>query len=212
MNIAMVTSMHVNEMLPAAQVFIKQVRRLYEDGRDVNSIWTQAQTYLSSLLTDPEVIAHSASWPETPAILGLQGKHANLIFYEDPDYKFVINGLIKVPHAKTTVHDHGKSWTLYGVVKGKESVLRFRRTDGGEPGDLPARASVVPSEEAAVMPGYVDLIKPWDIHAEYNGPESTTAIIVRSQRSGTYIQNIFYTDVGTVEQYWGPKQIPFLLG
>ena len=35
---------------------------------------------------------------------------------------------------------------------------------------------------------------------------------LRSQRSGTFVQNIFHGEAGTVEQYHGPQQIQYALG
>jgi predicted metal-dependent enzyme (double-stranded beta helix superfamily) len=197
--------------IPCVATFIAEMRALFARDLTDAARWARAQQLLQDLVRDPELLRHSATWPDSPALLGLEGKHGNLLFYEDPDHKFVINGLIKKPTAKTTVHDHGLSWTLYGVVDGGEDVLRFTRTDGGAPGDLPTRATVAETGKVGVGPGYVDLIKPWEIHAEYNRPTRTVAVIVRSQRSGTYVQNIFYPATGTVEQYWGPRQIPFSL-
>ena len=199
-------------MLDAVEKFVSQVRDMHARNVEPDELWSKASEYLADVLKDPEVREHAKGWPTSPAKLGLEGKHANLLFYEDPDYGFVINGLIKAPNAKTTVHDHGVSSTLYGVVTGGEEVLRYERTDGGKPGDLPDKAEVAETERVEVAPGYVDYIKPWDIHAELNGSESTAALIVRSQRCGTYVQNIFYRDTGTVEQYYGPDQIPYNLG
>ena len=199
-------------MLPAVQAFIDDVRKLHRDEIDESARWEAAADGLRKLLADPQLRAHAEQWPISPAKLGLEGKHANLLFYEDPDYGFVINGLIKRPSAKTTVHDHGKSWTLYGVLDGAETVARFERQDGAAPGDLPKHAPVEPTESIEVTTGHVDCIGPWDIHAEYNGTERTVAVIVRSQRSGTFIQNIFHDMGDNVEQYHGPEQIPYHLG
>ncbi|MEM7704306.1 MAG: hypothetical protein AAF358_02080 [Pseudomonadota bacterium] len=200
-------------MLPAVKRFISQLRDLHANEPDEAIRWSAAAERLQELLADPEVKAHARNWPTSPAKLGLEGKHANLIFYQDPDYGFVINGLIKKPAAKTTIHDHGRSWTLYGVLDGTESVLRFRRTDGGAPGDLPQRAEVEATETVHVGEGHVDCIAPWEIHAEYNDDKATsTAVIVRSQKSGTFIQNIFYQKDNSVEQYHGPEQIPYNFG
>ncbi len=200
-------------MLPSVERFIEAVRELHASESDETVRWTAAAERLQELLADPQLLEHALGWPTSPAKLGLEGKHANLLFYEDPDYGFVINGLIKRPSARTTVHDHGKSWTLYGVLDGAESVARFRRTDAGKPGDLPDRAEVEATETVEVTTGHVDCIGPWEIHAEYNGDAGRTiAVIVRSQRSGTFVQNIFYQKDGTVEQYYGPEQIPYHLG
>ena len=201
-----------NDMLPSATIFISKVRELFSKGLDPDDIWSKASIYLKEMLNDPNLLNHSKKWPTSPAKLGLQGKHANLLFYEDPDYGFVINALIKKPSAKTTIHDHGKSWTLYGVVDGGEDVLRFKTTKNINPEDLPSSAQVEQTSKVNVGPGYVDFIKPWEIHAEYNLNKPTVAIIVRSQRCGTYIQNIYYNKDNSVEQYFGPEQIPFHLG
>ena len=202
-----------NPMLPAVARFIEALRNLHENEPDEAARWNTAADLLKYLLADPALRVHAENWPTSPAKLGLEGKHANLLFYEDPDYGFVINGLIKKPAAKTTVHDHGQSWTLYGVLDGTESVARFRRVDGGKPGDLPTRAQVEATDTNEVSAGHVDCIGPWEIHAEYNDDNArATALIVRSQKSGTFIQNIFYETDGTVEQYHGPEQIPYHLG
>jgi predicted metal-dependent enzyme (double-stranded beta helix superfamily) len=197
------------DILPSVGLFISEMRNLFASTMTDDQRWSMAAILLGRLLKDPELKKHSETWPDSPALLGLEGKHANLLFYEDPDYRFVINGLIKKLDARTTIHDHGVSWTLYGVVDGGEDVLRFERTDGAQPGDLPKEAAVRETALDSIESGYVDLIKPWEIHAEYNKPGRTVAVIVRSQRSGTYIQNIYDAKAGKVEQYWGPKQIPF---
>lgn len=200
-------------MLPAVERFIGALRDLHENEPDEAERWRLAGDLLEVLLVDSDLRTHAESWPTSPAKLGLEGKHANLLFYEDPDYGFVINGLIKKPAAKTTVHDHGQSWTLYGVLDGTESVVRFRRTDGECEGELPKRAQVEATETTQVGAGHVDCIGPWQIHAEYNDDTTrATAVIVRSQKSGTFIQNIFYQKDGSVEQYHGPAQIPYHLG
>ena len=61
-------------------------------------------------------------------------------------------------------------------------------------------------------PGHIDYIRPWEVHAEVNGAASTAALILRSQRSGTFVQNIFDASSGAVEQYQGPRQIAYALG
>lgn len=198
--------------LPGVEHFIGKMRELCASETDEDTRWSSAADALKTLLADPQLLQHAQTWPISPAKLGLEGKHGNLLFYEDPDYGFVINGLIKRPHAKTTVHDHGKSWTLYGVVDGAESVLRFERTDGAAPGDLPKRAPVKPTDSSEVAAGHVDCIAPWEIHAEYNGEGRTVAVIVRSQKSGTFVQNIFHDQGNRVEQYDGPEQIAYHLG
>ena len=63
-----------------------------------------------------------------------------------------------------------------------------------------------------VGPGDVDLVRPWQIHAEESGEERTVAIIVRAEKPGTFFQGR-YDPVN--KKYWqgyGPIQIPYKLG
>lgn len=194
---------------PAVEKFIADMRILFSAEADETARWSKVRELHAELLADPEVIEHAATWPDT---LQPDGGPGNLLFYKDPDYGFVINALVKAPGAKTYVHDHGISWTSYGVIEGGEAVLRFERKDGGAPGEVPDRAEVEASGEIEVRPGYIDLVAPWEIHAEYNGPERTVAVIVRSHQSGTFDQNRFDAETGAVTRYNGPVQIPYGLG
>jgi uncharacterized RmlC-like cupin family protein len=204
-------------MLKAVETLIKDVRALCAAPISPEERWSAAAGCMRTLLADPELREHARTWPTSPALLGLQGKHANLLFYEDPDYGFVLNGLIKPANARTTIHDHGRSFTLYGVITGAEKVVRYDVADVEPLGDaaeagLLARARVQLTDEADVGPGHIDYIRPWEVHAEVNGGASTAALILRSQRSGTFVQNIFDAASGSVEQYHGPRQISYALG
>ena len=194
-------------MLPAAEEFVTRVRALFDEPMSDEERWSTACDYHRAFLDDPGLKAHAATWPDS---LVEEGKPANLLFYEDPDHGFVINALIKKPGLKTSVHDHGPSWTLYGVLEGGETVLRFERTDDGP--QVPETAAVRMVEEAEVTPGYIDFVPPWQIHQEINGPHRTVGVIVRSKRSGTFVQNRFNLDTGQAAQYDGPVQVPYQLG
>lgn len=204
-------------MLQSVQALISDVRALCVAPLSPEVRWSRAAERVRALLADPELREHARHWPISPAVLGLQGKHANLLFYEDPDYGFVLNGLIKRADARTTIHDHGRSHTIYGVVFGAERVARYAVSApvplaGDAEAGLLARATVAATDEVAVGAGHVDYIAPWEVHAEFNGAHTTAALILRSQRSGTFVQNIFHAEAGTVEQYHGPRQIPYELG
>jgi len=195
------------EMIPAAETFVAQVRDLFSKGMEEREIWTRACDHLRDLLADEELKSHARTWPDS---LSVEGKPGNLLFYEDPDYGFVLNALIKAPNLKTSVHDHGRSWTLYGVLEGAESVTRFRRTDDGP--QVPDTAKVEEAGTHDVVPGYIDFVPPWEIHQETNSDQRTIGFIVRSQRSGTFVQNRFDPDNQKVDQYDGPVQMPYHLG
>ena len=130
------------------------------------------------------------------------------MFYEDPDYKFVINGLIKAPRTRTAIHDHAHNWTLYGVLDGNEIIERYERIDDGS---RPDYAEVKKTLNVRVDSGKIDLVQPFAIHAEESGDERTVAIIVRAEKAGGFLQGRY--DPAT-RRYWqgsGPKQIPYEL-
>ena len=193
-------------MLPAVQDFIDTLRTLYAEEPDVAQRWEKVRPHLGRLLQDPALREHSKTWPSRndPA----KGHYENLLFYEDPDHGFVINALIKQAGEGTPVHDHGETWTLYGVLEGGETVHRYRRTDDDSD---PGRASLEREGEHNVKPGYIDFVPPGAVHAEYNGPTRTIGIIVRSGNVGKNKQNWYDAEAGTRTQHFGPKQVPYEL-
>lgn len=194
------------DLLPAARQFVMRVRGLFADGLPEEKVWERACDHLRELLADPDLKAHAGTWPDS---LTEEGRPGNLLFYEDADYDFVLNALVKAPGLKTSVHDHGCSWTLYGVLEGGERVTRFARTDDGP--QVPETATVEEAGAHEVVPGYIDFVPPWEIHQEHNADKRTVGFIVHSRRSGTFVQNRFDPASGRVEQYDGPEQIPYRL-
>ena len=192
------------EMLPAAERFVAGMRRMFADGVPEPARWERCRALLEELLADPEVQAHARNWPVT----GFNPKTdrvGNLLFYEDPDYGFVINALIKNPGGSAMIHDHGPSWTIYGLLQGTERIVRYDarvRADGGY--------DIAESRATECGPGEVDIVPPGEIHSEYAGDEKSVAVIVRSRRSGTFAQ-FRYLDDGTQVEFRGPEQIPFAL-
>ena len=194
------------KLIGPAQDFVDTVRALFAKGLDEATLWNQIGEELRALLATPELQALTGIWPDTKKG---DGPPSNLLFYEDPDYGFVLNALVKSPGAVTNVHDHGKSWTLYGVLEGGEHIERYRRTDEN-PIDV-GPATLDHDGAFDVIPGYIDVVPPWQIHQEINGKHRTIGFIVRSQRSGTFRQFRYKPDTGDVTEYGGPTQIPFAL-
>ena len=81
-------------MLPAVEKFVADMRRLYEDGVPEIDHWEMCRALLADMIADPDVKAHAQEWPVT-GFNPKTDKVANLLFYEDPDYGFVINALIR---------------------------------------------------------------------------------------------------------------------
>ena len=187
-----------------ASTFIAAVRRLYAEVPDEAARWEQIAARLRDLLAEPRLRAQSAAWPECGQG-GPDQRAENLLFYEDPDYGFVVNGLIKAPRKRTAIHDHAQLWTAYGVLDGHETIERYERLDDGT---RPDYANVRQSSRFEVGPGTVDLVPPWQIHAEASGAERTVAVIVRSGKPGAFLQNRFDPDTNRTWQGYGPVQIP----
>ncbi|MDA1325322.1 MAG: hypothetical protein O3C34_11290 [Proteobacteria bacterium] len=192
-------------MAPARQ-FVDQVRALFADGLEESVLWGRIGEELRTLLAAPELRAHTGTWPDTK--VG-NGPPSNLLFYEDPDYGFVMNALVKSPGSVTFVHDHGLSWTLYGVLAGGEHIERYTRTDDNPVDTGPAELKHVDAFD--VSPGFVDVVPPWQIHQEMNGADRTIGFIVRSRRSGTFPQYRYNRESGEIMKSGGPTQIPFAL-
>lgn len=192
-------------MFAAAERFIADMRQVFADGVPEPDRWERCRELLKELITDPETKEAAREWPVTgfnPETNRVQ----NLLFYEDPDYGFVINGLIKNPGGTAMVHDHGPAWTIYGVLAGSERIVHFETEPAGD-----EKLAIGESHAEICRPGDVDVVQPWLIHSEYAGDEKSIAVIVRSQRSGTFEQ-YRYLDDGSRVPFGGPEQVPYALG
>jgi predicted metal-dependent enzyme (double-stranded beta helix superfamily) len=188
----------------AVERFIASARQLFAEETDPAMRWQKMAPLLQELLADSSVQEQSKSWPTCTQ----SDRAENLLFYEDPDYKFVINGLIKAPRSRTQIHDHAHNWTLYGVLDGHETVERFERLDDGSKPDY---ADVRQTSAVEVGPGKVDLVPPYQIHAEESGEERTVAIIVRAEKAGGFLQGRYEPATKKYWQGFGPRQIPYEL-
>ena len=154
---------------------------------------------MARLLADPVLAAGARDWP----VCG----HENLLFYEDPDYGFVLNGLVKGPNQATRVHDHAHVWVLYGVLSGTEEIVNYRRTDDGKVAD---KATLELVDRSPVGPGIIQIVKPWAVHSEVAREKGSVSVILRSQKPGGFLQGRYESD----GRYWqgkGVQQIPYLL-
>jgi len=178
--------------------FVAAMRALWQEELPEAERWARVAGLLPTLLQSPALQASAKSWPAPPAG---HPRAQNLLFYEDPDYRFVINGLIKRPGDTTAVHDHAHTWTVYSVLEGEERVVRYRRAGGRleEDGDYHVR------------PGFIDIVPPRMIHAEFAGPARTVAVIIRSEKVGGFPQGRFDPATGAAGEAPGPEQVPYAL-
>jgi predicted metal-dependent enzyme (double-stranded beta helix superfamily) len=192
-----------NPRLPIFDKFIADLRVIWAGEADDGRRMAKAKPLLERLVMDQTLKAHSVQWPST------EGRK-NLLLYVDPDYHFVINGVVRVPGRTGSVHDHADAWVLYGVLDGTESLERFDRVDDGS---RPGYAEVKLASVTTGSQGKVDLVPPRAIHAEQGGPTRSVAVIVRSQKlgEGTVLQHRYDRDTNSVVELYGPTQIPYEL-
>jgi predicted metal-dependent enzyme (double-stranded beta helix superfamily) len=187
--------------LPAIENLVQKLRQVWTLESEVEVRMRRAEVALKETLSDPNVVTHSKQWPWTPG--------QNLLLYEDPDYHFVINATVRKPGSKGAVHDHGHSWTLYGLVDGIERIERYTRMDDGKRERF---ADLKLVAEREMGPGGVDFVAPYEVHAERAGASRSVAIIIRSERMvGRFKQHMFDVEKKRVLDGWGPEQVPYAL-
>lgn len=187
--------------LPVFERFISDLRALWAAEPDLEARMRKAKVLLESLVTDPTILAHSKSWPLTVG--------QNLLLYEDEQYGFVVNSVVRPPGYKGGIHDHAHAYVLYGVVDGTEELERYERVDDGS---RAGHAELKLTSVTTGTSGKVDLVPPFSIHAEQGGPVRSVAMIVRSERLvGKVLQNGYDMKANKVVQRSGPQQVPYEL-
>jgi predicted metal-dependent enzyme (double-stranded beta helix superfamily) len=185
---------------PAFDKFIHELRAVWAELPDMEARMKRGHKLLEELVKDESLRQVSKSWPST------EGRK-NLLLHEDPDYGFAVNGVVRVPGRKGSIHDHAHAWTAYGILDGTESLERFRRVDDGS---KEGYAELELESVTEGTPGKVDLVPPFDIHAEQGGPTRSVAIILRSERvAGKVLQGSYDREKNTVRRIDGPTNIPY---
>ena len=194
--------MTTSKRLPAFEKFIQELRAAWSELPDMRSRMEMGASLLEELVKDSTVKAAAKSWPST------EGRR-NLLFYEDPDFNFAINGVVRIPGRKGSIHDHAHAWTAYGILDGTEMLERFRRADDRS---KEGYAKLELESVSEGQPGKVDLVPPFDIHAEQGGPTRSVAIILRSERvAGKTTQGSYDIEKQTIRQIDGPIQVPYAI-
>ena len=189
----------------ALERFVRKTRALFAKEADLEKRWNALRPVLAELLADPEVVEAAKGWPDcVPA----NGRAENLLFYEDPEYGFAIYGLTKgmARHgAAARIHDHAHIYTLYGVLDGRERIIRYDRIDDRS---KPNYAEIRESSDVLCGPGEIDLVKPYEVHTELTVGERTVAVIIRSQKGGDFNQGRYVPEKNEYYESLGPRQTP----
>ncbi|MFI5266206.1 MAG: hypothetical protein ACHQ7M_02395 [Chloroflexota bacterium] len=179
-------------------LFVDSLRELWSESLPAEEHWSKVAELMRPLLADEDLKARSERWPVTNG--------SNLLFHEDADHGFVVNAVVRDPHRTGAVHDHAHTWTAYGELVGCESIARYERVDDGS---REGYAELRPAGMIDAQAGVVDVVPPWLVHSETSLDQRAVAIIVRSQKLGSFQQNHFDPAAHTVSQGPGPKPLPY---
>ena len=184
---------------PSLQPLVDELRTIWAAESDVEQRMRKAKPAIERFIVQPEFRERTRAWPLTP--------RQNLLFYQDPDYGFVLNGTCRKAGHPGGPHDHAHAWTLYAVVDGVEAIERYERLDDG------SRAGYAKVRHVSTTPsssGDVDFVEPFAIHCEQGGEERSTALILRSERlEGKTMQHLYNVEKETVTDVNGLEQIPY---
>ena len=190
----------MSKHIPAFEKFIEDLRAAWKELPDTEARMKRGQKLLEGLVKDESLRQASKSWPST------EGRK-NLLFHEDEECGFAINGVVRNPGRKGSIHDHAHAWTAYGVLDGSESLERFRRVDDRSKGGY---AELELESVTQGNAGKVDLVPPFDIHAEQGGPAKSYGLILRSERvAGKVLQGNYNIETGAYRRLEGPTNVPY---
>ena len=196
----------------ALERFVSKTRDLFARESDLDKRWSAVPPILAELLADPEVREASKQWPVPSSVASPEGRRGgNLLFYEDLDYGFVVNGQIHEEGRRQSepkhAHDHGRIYTAYGLLDGHERIVQFERIDDESKPDY---AEVKKTADYIAAPGDIHLARPRDIHVEVNIGERTAAVIIRSKKDGipSNLHGRYDLETHKYHESIGPRQIP----
>ena len=94
--------------------FITNMHELFAKKLPEVQQWEGVKPLLSSLLEDQEFQRKSRDW--------VKKKGREYILHHDTKYDFFVGALVREPKHVAMAHDHGPTWTIYGVLDGEEIV------------------------------------------------------------------------------------------
>jgi hypothetical protein len=192
--------------------FVADARAVFARESAPEARWAAMRPVLAALLADREVVTASKRWPTCTF---KDGRAENLLFYEDPDYGFVLNGLVVEAAGygefgvRGRIHDHGDIYTLYGILDGHQIIERYDRVDDRS---QPDRAELRQTDSSRCGPGEIDLVRPFEIHTEASVGERAVAVIMRTRRNDDISSGRYEPENQRYYESLGPRQtrIPML--
>ncbi len=177
--------------------FIEDMHVHFAKGLPEVKHWEGVRPILKCLILDQEFINTSKSWERK--------KGREYILHHDPQYDFFVGGLVREPKHVAMAHDHGPTWTVYGVLYGEEVTHVYERLDDGSKTDHADLKLKIKSEAPA---GTVDIVPPHIPHAENGNSPRSVAITVRTTKPGSYDQVMFDLKTGKTGISRGLELVP----
>ena len=159
--------------------------------------WEGVRPLLKTLISDQEILNTSKGWEKK--------KGREYILHHDPKFDFFVGVLVREPKHIATAHDHGPTWTVYGVLDGDEVTQIYERVDdGSQKGHAELKLKV----KAEAPAGTVDIVPPHIPHAENGNSPRSVAITVRTTKPGSYDQIMFNLETGKTGVSRGLELVP----
>lgn len=171
--------------IPAFNEFIKEMHAHFAKGLPEVEQWEGVRPLLKKLISDDAFREASKSWERK--------KGREYILHHDPEYDFFVGGLVREPKHTATAHDHGPTWTIYGVLDGDEVTHVYERIDDGS---KEGYAELELKVRSVAPAGTVDVVPPHIPHAENGNSPRSVAITVRTTKPGSYDQVMFNLETG----------------
>lgn len=182
---------------PAFGKFIEDLRAHFSRNLPEQEHWEGVRDLLTPLVADDALREISHEWEAK--------KGREYILHHDPDYDFFVGALVRLPNHIAGVHDHGPTWTIYGVLDGQEITHVYDRLDDGS---KPGYAEIKLLHKYDAPTGHVDMVPPHIPHAEWGNSDRSVAITVRTTKPGSYDQVMFDPDSGRTGTSRGLELVP----
>ena len=117
--------------LPVFEKFIQDIRASWAQLPDTETRMKKTAELLRGLVGDETMRQHCKNWPSSDG-------HKNLLLYEDPDYGFVINAVVRVQGAQGGGRNVGEACHMYDVFRFLTgSRVRSISASAIDPGPVP---------------------------------------------------------------------------
>ncbi len=183
--------------VPAFNKFIADLQAHFAKNLPETEQWEGVQPFLKALIDDEQLREVSKSWERK--------KGREYILHHDAEYDFFVGALVREPKHMANAHDHGPTWTIYGVLDGEEVTHVYDRVDdGSKPGFAKLKLKV----RSEAPTGTVDVVPPHIPHAENGASPRSVAITVRTTKPGSYDQIMFNLKTGKTGTSRGLELVP----